>query len=270
MRPGITTTIMILALIMASCKKDLVSPPAPVKKILLKDIIVPGLPSPYYHFEYRVDSTISNVSFASGFTMYDVFYSGNSISEMRNNIIVNHDTLRYVYDNLNNVVMIKFFNDSGVLYRHVLFNYDGQRIKSIYWDHKEGTAGFIIDRTLTLAFFPDGNVKEIKEHRPAINGQTETEFTTRYDQYDDKINVDDFSLLLDGFHDHLFLLSGVHIQKNNPLKEVRTGDGVNYTVDYTYTYNNDGAPLTKNGELLFTNGGQSGQRFQTSTLYSYY
>ncbi|HEX4850803.1 MAG TPA: hypothetical protein VFV08_08360, partial [Puia sp.] len=119
-------------------------------------------------------------------------------------------------------------------------------------------------------YFPDGNVKEIREHRPATDSQTEVTFITSYSQYDDKINVDDFSLLQDGFHDNIFLLSGVHIQKNNPLKEVRTGDGVNYTIDYTYTNRNDGAPLTKIGDFVYTNGSQAGQHFQVSTIYSYY
>ena len=82
-----------------SCKKqntDPVQPPADaVKHVLLKDITIPNLPSPYYHFEYNADSLVTKADFSSGFTIYDVLYNGNSISEMRNNILVNHDTLRY-------------------------------------------------------------------------------------------------------------------------------------------------------------------------------
>jgi hypothetical protein len=260
-------------MILVSCRKghDMYPPPPdPVKKILLKDIIMPHLPSPYYHFDYNTDSTVAKVSFASGYTMYDVLYNRNRISEMRNNIIVNHDTLRYLYDNMSRVAIIKFINDTGLVYRHVFFSYDGYQVKEIEWDHKVGDVGFIIDRTLTFTYFTDGNVKEIKEHRPAIEGQTEINFVTHFDQYDDKINVDDFMLLHDGIHDHLFLPSGFRIQKNNPRKEIRTGDGVNYSVDYTYTYNNDSAPLTKTGELVFTSGSQAGQEFQVNTSYTYY
>gem|GEM_PF-6222740 len=83
-------------------------PPDPVKKVLLKDITIPNLPSPYYHFEYNSDSLVTKVDFASGFSIYDVLYSGNNIAEMRNNIIVNHDTLRYLYDNTGKVFMITF------------------------------------------------------------------------------------------------------------------------------------------------------------------
>jgi len=274
MRPELAWMVLMVAMIMTSCKKENVTetntPPASVKRVLLKDITIPHLPSPYYHFEYGPDSAAVKASFGSGFTMYDVFYNGKNISEMRNNIIVNHDTLRYLYDNTGKIALIKFINDAGVTYRHVTFNYNGQQVKEIEWDRKEGNIGFLIDRTLSFSYFADGNAKQITEHRPAINGQPETTYMTQFDQYDDKINVDDFSLLHDGIHDHLFLLSGVRIQKNNPRKEVRTGDGVNYTVNYTYTYTNDNAPLTKKGDLLFTNGSDAGKSFQTTSNYTYY
>src|SRR5580765_5972598 len=101
--------------ILFSCKKDNrpdpIDPPAappnvPTKHVLLKDITIPHLPSPYYHFEYNADSLVTKADFASGFTIYDIFYSENKISEMRNNILVNHDTLRYLYDNTGKVAMI--------------------------------------------------------------------------------------------------------------------------------------------------------------------
>src|SRR5882757_5705843 len=119
--------IVVFTLLLASCKKDHTTnpptppPPDPVKKVLLKDITIPNLPSPYYHLEYNSDSMITKVDFASGFSIYDVVYSGNRIAEMRNNIIVNHDTLRYLYDNAGKVFMINFINQENVLYRHVSF-----------------------------------------------------------------------------------------------------------------------------------------------------
>jgi hypothetical protein len=264
--------IFCICVISISCRKEHTNtPPAgAAKKILLKDITAAHLPSPYYHFEYRQDSMVDKVSFASDYTSYKVVYMGNNISEMRNNIVVNFDTLRYIYDNTGKVAIIKFINDAGVVYRHAVFTYDGQELKEVEWDHKEGVAGFIIDRTLSLVYFPDGNVKAISEHRPGIDGQAEATYVTQFDQYDNKNNVDDFMLLHDAFHDHLFLLPGVRIQKNNPRKEIRTGDGVNYIADYTYTYNNDSAPLTKTGDVLFTQGSGTGQRFQTNTTYTYY
>src|SRR5262249_15538250 len=124
--------------------------------------------------------------------------------------------------------------------------------------------------TLTFVYFPDGNVKQITERRPAISGVPENTVVTQFDNYDDKTNVDDFVLLHDGIHDHLFLPQGFHLQKNNPRKETLTADAVAYTADYNYTYNSDGTPTLKAGTLLYTKGTQAGQTFQVSTFYSYY
>src|ERR1700754_4190910 len=95
--------IVISILILFSCKKEHAIdagtiPSATPRKILVKDITLPGLPSPYYHFEYSADSMITLVDFASGYTIYDVLYDGNRITEMRDNIFVDHDTLRYIYN----------------------------------------------------------------------------------------------------------------------------------------------------------------------------
>jgi hypothetical protein len=49
------------------------------------------------------------------------------------------------------------------------------------------------------------------------------------------------------FFDHLVLLPGVQLQKNNPRKETLTGNTGNYTVNYTYTYNDKDLPLFKTG-----------------------
>ena len=107
---------------------------------------------------------------------------------------------------------------------------------------------------------------------PSLTALPELRDTTLFEQYDDKINVDDFGLTHDGFHDHLFLPQGFRLQKNNPGKETFSG-GVGviaYTVNYTYTYNSDHTPSSKLGDLLFTAGSDSGKRFQTSEFYSYY
>jgi hypothetical protein len=269
---------MITAVVMVSCKKEhsatLPNPATPpveqVKKILLKDINIPHLPSPYYHFEYGADSLVVKASFDSDLAIYDVIYKNNRLGEMRDNIIVNHDTLRYLYDNSGKLGLINFINDQGVSYRHAMFLYNGQQVKEIDWDHKVGNVGYIIDRTLTFDYFADGNLKELKEHRPDDGQGQEFTTVTQYDQYDDKINVDDFMLTHDGINDHLFLFSGFRLQKNNPGREIHTGDGVNYIINNTYNYNRDGAPLLKMGDLLWTSGPDIGTRFQASQSYSYY
>jgi hypothetical protein len=280
-RRGQIFRIITLSLILFACKKEHTPPtdtppppppPAPVKKVLLKDITIPHLPSPYYHFEYNSDSLVNKVDYSSGYTIYDVIYNGSKIAEMRNNILVNHDTLRYTYDSAGKLALIKFINDANVVYRLVRFAYNGDQVREIAWDQREGNVGFLTDRTLTFAYHPDGNVKTITEHRPAQTGSPEFTIIRQFEQYDDKINVDDFSLIHDGIHDHLFLFQGFRLQKNNPGKETYSGGVVtlSYSVDYTYTYNSDNTPSKKSGDLLFTAGIDSGKRFQTESVYSYY
>jgi hypothetical protein len=267
--------LSVIVIVLASCKKQNVDqvPPIPLhnKHILLKDITVPNLPAPYYHFEYNSDSLVTKANFASGFTNYDVLYAGDRILEMQNNIIVNHDTLRYVYDNAGKITSIKFINSDNVLYRNAYFTYSGNLIKEISWDRKQQDGRFLTDRTLSFSFYADGNVHTIAEHRPAMPGVEDYISLTTFEQYDDKTNVDDFSLIHDGFHDHLFLLQGFRLQKNNPGKEILSVNGTNlYTVDYTYTYDNDNTPSDKAGNLLYLSGQYAGRSFQTNTFYTYY
>ena len=67
------------------------------------------------------------------------------------------------------------------------------------------------------------------------------------------------------------LLPGVVIQKNNPGRETRTGDGLTYVVDYTYAYDTDGKhPLSKSGDLVITGGGTVGQHIPISSVFTYY
>jgi hypothetical protein len=266
-------SLMMTSLSLLSCKKEpdpISVPPVQIKKVLLKDITIPNLPSPYYHFEYRSDSIATKASFASDLNMYDIVYDGTRISEMRSNTFANKDTLRYLYDNTGKLSLIRFIDKDGIIYRRVFLTYNGSQLTEIEWEHKENNTGFLIDRNLKFSYYPDGNVKQVSEHRPATSSQAELNYATLYEQYDDKPNVDDFMLLHDGFHDHLFLLSGIRLQKNNAKKESRTGNSVNYTADYTYTYKADGTPLTKSGTVLFSTGQQAGQTFHTSASYSYY
>jgi hypothetical protein len=267
---------LLVMLMIFSCKKEHGSPavqtPVPkMKHILLKDIDIPSLPSPYYHFEYNSDSVVTNANFASGFTNYEIVYDGNKIKEMRNNILVNHDTLRYTYDNGGKLTLIKFINSANVVFRLVFFKYDGEHIKEIEWDQKEGSTGYFIDRTLAFTFYDDGNVKTIIEHRPPVGAVADYTSVKTFEEYDDKINVDDFSLIHDGIHDHLFLPQGFRLQKNNPKKEKLSVNGTDYyKIDYAYTYNPDSTPSIKAGDFVYLTGSNAGQIFRTNSFYSYY
>jgi hypothetical protein len=213
---------------------------------------------------------VRSVSFASGFTTYDVTYDGGRISEMKNNIVVNHDRLVYVYDDAGRVTAIRETDENGVVFIALFFTYAGDKLIGLERDRRV-TGGFIIDKTQSFSYYPDGNLLELTEHRPAIEGvQPETTVRDRFEQYDGGINVDSFGLIHNDFFDHLVLLPSVQLQKSNPRRVVRIGDADNFTVDYSYTYDSRNRPATATGDLLFTTGTSAGQHFAVGSLFSYY
>jgi hypothetical protein len=263
---------VIAALALASCSSDrsVTAPPPPPAAVLLKDIVIDRLPSPYYHFDYDANHRPIGVSFASGLNSYDLIYDGGRLSEMRSNNGFNHDRLVYTYDAAGRVDSIKYTDENGIVFTVLFFRYSGQQLTQLERDRRI-TGGFIIDKTMSFTYYPDGNLLELTEHRPAIDGlQTEVTTVDRFERYDDKINVDAFGLIHDDFFDHLVLLPPVQLQKGNPARVTHTGDGDNFTVEYTYTYDGQNRPLSTSGDLEFLTGQNAGQHFQLSTVFSYY
>jgi hypothetical protein len=130
----------------------------------------------------------------------------------------------------------------------------------------------MVDRILTF-FYSGDNITSITEQRRAPISDILPWHTSirTFDQYDQEINVDDFMLLHDGIHDHLFLSPDFRLQKNNPGKETFSVDGVDlYSVNYHYSYNSNHAPITKSGELLYRSGTDAGKTFNTEAFFSYY
>ena len=266
--------VLLLTVGMGACSADTPSTPgvpAPVPApVLLKDIEIDHLPSPYYHFDYDSAGRVKAASFASGLRMYDVTYEAGRIKEMANNALGNRDRLEYTYDSAGRVTQVGYVDANDVVFTRVRLSYDGQKLTGMVRELLIDGA-FVVDRTMSLSYQPDGNVQEITEHRPAIAGrQDETTTLDRYEQYDDGVNVDGFGLVHDDFFDHLVLLPGVQLQKGNPGRATRTGDGINFDVHYTYAYDEKHRPLTKLGELTITNGQNAGQTIETRSEFSYY
>jgi len=264
---------LLIFMVLLSCKKDKIesnpSSTPPLPPLLLKDIVVPHLPSPYYHFEYDSSGKPVFVSFASDLTRYHVTYDGDRIIEMQNDILVNKDRLQYIYNASGKLETVNYTDSTGIVYTVVNFTFDGQKLVKIERKKKSG-GNFITDKTMTMTYHPDGNLFELTYHYLPVNGMQESIYTDQFEQYDKKINVDGLDLIHNEFFDHLIILPGIQLQKNNPGKETRTGDAQNYVVDYTYTYNDRDQPLNKQGSLIFLNGSNAGQRFQTNSIYSYY
>jgi len=271
MKSTILFFISVIFLASSSCKKETNPVPPPVKEVLLKELVIQNLPSPYYYFEYNASGQVNKAGFASGTRFYEMQYESNRLREMKNQGITNRDRVIYEYDNQGRVVVIKLADEGGTVYKRSFLTFDvNNRLKELEWELKVGTIGFAIERTLSFSYYPDGNLEERRDHRHFIDGrQSEALYVDRFEEYDNNINVEGFSLLHDG-NEHLVLLPGLKLQINNPLKNKRTGDGVNYNISYTYTYNTAKVPTNKKGDMLLINGPQAGQHFELNTSYSYY
>ena len=278
-------TLFLVASVLLSCKKEkgttipvttppIVAPPAnppAAPPVMLKEIVVPNLPSPYYHFEYDLSGTVKLASFASDFKRYDINYENGKIGSLVNNIAPGvQEVVKYAYDNLGRVKFVIYTDVTGVDNVQVTFTYDGNKLVGLERQRLSGQQ-FFVNKVMTFSYYDDGNLKELVDHRPAItNIQTESTTSDRFEQYDNKINVDGFSLIHNDFFDQLVLLPGVQLQKNNPGKVTHTGDGDNFKFEYSYTYNDKNLPITRSDVITILNGANAGQVFQSGATYSYY
>lgn len=241
-------------------------PPAPP---LLKDVVVTNLPSPYYHFEYGPEERISRVSFASDFLIYDVLYQDGRIAELRNNTAGNMDRLQYVYDAAGRVGTVNYLDPTGAVFARVRLTYDGDKLSRLDRERRL-EAGLTLEKTLSFSYYADGNLQEVVDHRPAVNGQEATTTVDRFEQYDNGINVDAFSLIHNDFFDHVVLLPNVQLQHGNPARETLTGGSVDYRFDYRYTYDALKRPLLKAGTATILTGPDAGRTLPLRTAFSYY
>jgi hypothetical protein len=199
-----------------------------------------------------------------------VTYADGRLSAMQNNILVNRDRLVYSYDNAGRVSEVSYVDANGGTFTRVRFAYDGPKLTGLERE-RSSTFGFVVDKTMSMTYDSDGNLFELAEHHPAIPGlQDEVNVVDRYEQYDAGINVDGFSLIHSEFFDHLVLLPQVQLQRGNPRKLTRSGDGLNFTVAYIYSYDDVKRPLTKNGDITILNGPNAGQHVHGNTVFTYY
>jgi hypothetical protein len=263
-----------LCLLTTACKKDnqgTTAPPPGNSTPLLKTVVYQNLPSPYYHFVYDGNGKMTNAAFASGAFTYSLSYQDDRVKEMRSILASTKISATYQYDNAGRISFIKISNEDGSqVFKRAFLSYDNQNhLTEIEWELNT-TAGFALQRTLSFLYYDDGNLQEKRDHRHFIEGrQQEATYIDRFEQYDDKLNVDDFSLLHES-SEHLVLFPGVKLQHGNPAKIIRTGDGTNYEMTCSYSYNSNKQPVQRAGSMLITNGPQAGQTFQLSASYSYY
>jgi hypothetical protein len=262
----------VIALVtMISCKKETSDPVTPPSGSLkLKDITIRNLPSPYYHFEYDGSGKIDLLNYQSGLRIFDVKYDGKKIISMENTVDpLNKVQLEYVYIN-GELIAIKVKDPNGKVLENCIISYNSShQLQEIEWDVSDGNTGFLIEQTLTYSYWPDGNVMEVTTHNYPVATQTEASYVDLYENYDDHVNADGFSLANNSSHEPI-LLVGAKIQLNNSQRLVHAGDGINYEINYTYTYDSKGRPTIKTGDVKLTNGPNAGQHFETQSTFSYY
>lgn len=259
-------------LALAACSDDAsITDPDPIvpPAALLKDIVIPNLPSPYFHFEYDAAYRVRRASFASDARAYDVIWTGDRIQRLVNTV-ASRDTLLYHYDAAGRVGTVNQVDGNGQVLSITTFTYDGARL--VKAERKARVDGnLVVDRTLTFSYDAIGNLKDLVDLRPEIAGhQGQSTTTDHFEQYDDKLNVDGFALLHPDFGEPLILLPGVTLQRGNPARETFTGGASDYAVNYTYSYDDRSRPLTKVGDLAWTSGPDAGKHAQTQSTYSYY
>jgi len=265
--------VLLAGSLLVACKKDktptdpTILPPT-TSSVLLKDIIIDHLPSPYYHFEYNSDGRVTHTSIASGLETTNIIYEGDRISEVRSASVLDANHLKYLYNFQGQPNVINYIDANGITQKRVVLDYDGPRLVNLERQVRINNS-FVTDKVMEFAYYPDGNLSQLIHHF-TIPGSPAVNFTDRFEQYDDKVNVDGFGLLHDEFFDHLFLLPGIQLQKNNAVKEIRTGDGQNYDATYNYTYNDKKAPVQKTGTLVYTSGPEAGRSFPLNSVFSYY
>lgn len=242
-------------------------PPSPVPDVRLREIVIPNLPSPHYRFEYDSSGRVTFASFASDVRTYDIQYEGNRIAGMvttRSPL----ERLAYFYDVAGKATLVTYVDSRGVVYVRVHLAYAGDRLVRLERERLiDGT--FQLEKRLSFVYDGAGNLTELTDQRLPAGGQTAATVVDRFEGYDTGINVDGFSLIHTESTDHLILLPGVRLQRGNPAAVTRSGSGLDYHIDYTYTYDSESRPLTKHGEVIVLSGASAGQRFQTNATFSY-
>lgn len=275
--------LLVAILCLAACRKDKCpdepSPgpviPKPINDIpvvKLRTMSVDKLPSPWYEFSYDQEGYITKLTHSSGLIFYDIDYLNDRVRTLHANRgvtgNVNKDILRYTYsDSL--AVSITVTDINKHIYRKALLTYTPQnRLQRLTWQVDTGNNVLVDEQTLTFSYYPDGNLRTIDFHHLPVAPFMETRYTDHFEKYDNKENADGFALLHTPLH-HPVLLPSVRLQRNNPGRYYRTGQGATFDARYTYTYDAAGRPLLKTGPVTFKETNGTNGQYQSIINFTY-
>ncbi|PWU00317.1 MAG: hypothetical protein C5B52_09120 [Bacteroidetes bacterium] len=266
-----TITVLALFIAISSCHKKYDTPEPSItdaSNVLLKDVNIERLPSPYFTFQYDNSGFVTHVDFASKMIGWRVQYENNRVIRM---VDSNGDSLNYSYDK-NQVISIRHTKAaSGEKTWHYEFiYYNSELLKEIkYWSFANGSTDSVLSRKVDLQYSPDNNLTEYDDFNVDANGSLSLVARVKFTGYDNGKNVDDFYLLKNFFEDFLYLPQ-IKLQRNNPALQMYEGAVEDFTFEYKYSYNGDNIPVEKNANVSITRGPNTGQKFTSRSQYTYY
>ncbi|MFT3822624.1 MAG: hypothetical protein QM731_01845 [Chitinophagaceae bacterium] len=259
-------TALLLFIAFISCNKKDSTPNNTIstdaQRHKLKEVTVQNLPSPYFLYQYDANNFVTTLNHESGFYQYTLEYRNNRLYQLVNNTAVNHDTLRYYY-NEGKVVRIDLLQPNEGKTEETGFQYDNSgRLTQVTW--KKMTTGAVFKKML-FTYNQQSNLSKAEIYYQAGNGlQKLNEY--QYLQYDDKINLTSGYLLKEA---HFLFLPQVHLQKNNPIQVKLLGVTNDFEYNNTYVYN-DSLPTVKTMVMTQTRGTGTGTTITGVTRYTYY
>ncbi|ULQ51992.1 hypothetical protein [Flavihumibacter fluvii] len=267
--------LLIISTLLAACNKDRQSVEpvqfpvlSNVENILLKDIVRNRLPSPFYHFSYSDDSVVSEISFANNMDVYRLHYENKRLDQMLN--IKNGNRLEYTYTGDRVSMITEFTGRTGFKRYECYFDYiPDNLLAQVQWFRfiDNGTVRKPY-RKLMFTYYADGNLAGTDDFFAAANGEMQWHTHIQYKDYDDGINVDDFTLVKNFFEPLLFL-PAIKLQKNNAATEILTTIKNDFIITYHYQYLN-GLPVSQEGTMTQTRGLDSGKSSNFTSSFSYY
>lgn len=255
---------MILMMVMISCGKNTEQPSQQhsFSGKLAKVSFGGGYSDSFY---YRQDGKLDKIIIFSdlgGATYKEVYqFTYNSMGKVASVQIENGDEYRYAYVNDQVAAVSRYENGVKMSYKFINYVGQGTRLESIeeYGKTSPGDIGYAYLFKQEYTYHTDGNLKEEIRYSINQNGQATKYQTTRYENYDQHLNVDNTFR-------HFLYLSGVHITVNNPTKITRRDEiaGSEQVYNYQFTYNGKAVPVKR----TMTTGPVGS--VETELTYSYY
>jgi hypothetical protein len=262
--------------VVISCRKDNIqnSPPpvdepvSDARTVLLKSIVEPGVPNPYFSLSYDANGFATGITFADSMHIYQLSYKNKRVDKVINTTF--NQSLQYYYSG-KHVSYISQVNGEGIKISSYSFHYNASGLlKTLMWFDFISDTDSVCTRKVQLDYTPGGNLSSYEDYRGNESDHYALKLiaTHTYSNYDNGVNVDDFGIFKEFFSQLLFLPQ-VKLQKNNPGVEIIQGVTTDLRLDYHYRYQN-GLPVEKSGTLKVTRGPNTGSEFPFSVQMNYY